>query len=110
MDLEVGDRVLFDGRGRDRARSAAPAVTEAVSIVAAHPAVRAELVGRQRAWVAANDGGVVEGRDIGSVVLPDADLKVFLTAEPAERAARRTAEQRLGEAGLAATAADDAAT
>ena len=64
-------------------------MTEAVSAVAAHPAVRAELVARQRAWVAAHGGGVVEGRDIGSVVLPDADLKIFLTADSAERAWRR---------------------
>ena len=77
-------------------------VTVAVSIVAAHPEVRAELVRRQRAWVAANGGGVVEGRDIGSVVLPEADVKIFLTADSAERASRRVAEE--GPAGPAALA------
>jgi CMP/dCMP kinase len=55
--------------------------------------VRAEMVARQRAWVAAHDGGVVEGRDIGTVVLPDADYKVYLTAQTTERAARRAAER-----------------
>ena len=88
MELRVGDRVDPRRRGcRPSIRQ--PAVTEAVSTVAAHPAVRAELVERQRAWVAAHGGGVVEGRDIGSVVLPDADLKIFLTADTAERARRR---------------------
>jgi cytidylate kinase len=64
-------------------------VTAAVSAVAAHPAVRAELVARQRAWVAERGGGVVEGRDIGSVVFPDAPVKVYLTASDDERARRR---------------------
>lgn len=68
------------------------AVTAAVSAVAALPAVRRHLVARQRDWVTAHDGGVVEGRDIGTVVLPDADLKVFVTASPRTRAARRVAE------------------
>jgi cytidylate kinase len=57
--------------------------------VSAHPEVRRELVGRQRAWVAAHGGGVVEGRDIGSVVLPDADLKIYLTASAEVRSRRR---------------------
>lgn len=71
-----------------------PAVTAAVSAVSAHPAVRTALLARQRAEVGAV-GGVVEGRDAGTVVVPDADLKVWLTATPAERAARRAAQ--LGE-------------
>jgi len=71
-----------------------PAVTAAVSAVSAHPAVRRTLVARQRAEVGAA-GGVVEGRDAGTVVVPDADLKVWLTASPEERAARRAAQ--LGE-------------
>lgn len=71
-----------------------PEVTNAVSAVSAVPVVRSFLVTRQRAYVEASDAGiVVEGRDIGSVVLPDATLKVFLTAEPSVRAARRAAEQ-----------------
>jgi len=63
-----------------------------VSQVAANPAVRAVLVERQRAWVAARRGGVVEGRDIGSVVFPSARLKLFVTASPRVRAERRVRE------------------
>ena len=98
VELSVGpgadggaDVVLVDGedatasiRGRD--------VTAAVSAVAANSAVRAELVDRQRAWAAEQGGGVVEGRDIGSVVFPDATLKLFITASPRVRAERRVAE------------------
>jgi cytidylate kinase len=69
-----------------------PEVTRAVSIVAANPEVRAELRDRQRDWVAERGGGVVEGRDIGTVVCPDADLKVFLTANAEVRADRRAGE------------------
>ena len=69
-----------------------PEVSRAVSIVAANPAVRAEMVRRQREWVAARDGGVLEGRDIGTVVFPDADLKVYLTADAEVRAQRRSKE------------------
>lgn len=67
-------------------------VSRTVSAVAANPAVRAEMVRRQREWVAERGGGVLEGRDIGTVVFPDADLKVYLTADPAERARRRAGE------------------
>jgi cytidylate kinase len=70
-----------------------PEVTAAVSIVAAHPDVRALLVGRQRAWVEQHGGGVVEGRDIGTVVFPDAPVKVFLVASDAARAARRQRDE-----------------
>jgi cytidylate kinase len=65
-------------------------VTRVVSIVSAIPGVRAEMVDRQRAWVAARGGGVIEGRDIGSVVFPDADAKVYLTASADVRARRRS--------------------
>src|SRR3546814_8396596 len=61
-----------------------PQVSRAVSIVAANPAVRAAMVRRQRAWVTTRGGGVLEGRDIGTVVFPDADLKVYLTARSEE--------------------------
>ncbi len=67
-------------------------VTSAVSVVAANSLVRAELVRRQREWVNAHGGGVVEGRDIGSVVFPDATLKLYVTASPRIRAERRVAE------------------
>jgi CMP/dCMP kinase len=66
-----------------------PLVTGAVSIVSAHPEVREILVARQRAWVARHGGGVVEGRDIGTVVFPDATVKAFLVASDDERARRR---------------------
>jgi CMP/dCMP kinase len=69
-----------------------PEVTSAVSIVAANPAVRAELRYRQREWGDKHGGGVIEGRDIGSVVFPDAELKVYLTAAPEVRAERRHRE------------------
>jgi cytidylate kinase len=88
VDLRVGARVLADGVDlTDTLRS--EAVNELVSVVASVPGVRRELVERQRAWVAEHGGGVVEGRDIGSVVFPDAAVKVFLTASDAERARRR---------------------
>ena len=68
-----------------------PEVTAAVSAVSAVPEVRARLLLEQRDII--GDGGiVVEGRDIGTVVAPDADVKVYLTADPAARATRRTAE------------------
>lgn len=67
-------------------------VTRAVSIVAANAEVRRELVARQRAWAERRGGGVIEGRDIGTVVFPDADLKVYLTARPEVRAGRRHKE------------------
>ena len=67
-------------------------VNSAVSLVAANPLVRQVLVSWQRSWVALRRGGVVEGRDIGTVVFPDATVKVFLTARSSERARRRPEE------------------
>jgi len=69
-----------------------PEVTRAVSSVAANPEVRAEMVRRQREWIASHGGGVVEGRDIGAVVWPEAQPKVYLTARLAVRADRRHKE------------------
>ena len=69
-----------------------PEVTRAVSIVAANADVRHELVRRQREWAHERNGGVIEGRDIGTVVFPDAALKVYLTASPETRADRRSKE------------------
>jgi cytidylate kinase len=80
--------VMLDGADVS-AEIRGPEVTAAVSTVSAHPEVRRELVARQRAWVEGHGGGVVEGRDIGTVVFPEAAVKVFLTASDAERAARR---------------------
>jgi CMP/dCMP kinase len=69
-----------------------PEVSRAVSVVAANAEVRREMVRRQREWATAHGGGVIEGRDIGSVVFPDAELKVYLTADPEVRAQRRAGE------------------
>ncbi|MBI2710202.1 MAG: (d)CMP kinase [Actinobacteria bacterium] len=92
VDVEVGrDEVMVDGVDAS-IEIRGPEVTRAVSIVAANPEVRTELVRRQREWVGARGGGVLEGRDIGTVVFPDADLKVYLTASPDVRAARRSQE------------------
>lgn len=68
-------------------------VNAAVSPVSAVPEVRARLLALQREVIAADGGIVVEGRDIGSVVVPDAPVKVYLSADPAARAERRTAEE-----------------
>jgi 3-phosphoshikimate 1-carboxyvinyltransferase len=95
--IEVGERVIIDGHDvTGLIRS--PDVGRAVSVVAANAEVRRHLVERQRAWVTAHGGGVVEGRDIGSVVFPDAELKVYLTASPEERARRRNDEAPEGVA------------
>jgi len=91
LTIEVGDRVVVDGTDITEAIRG-PEVSATVSAVAANPAVRTVMVERQRRWVATHGGGVVEGRDIGSVVLPDADLKLYLTASPEVRAARRSEE------------------
>lgn len=99
IDLRVEqDRVFVDGvdatveiRGRS--------VNRAVSLVAANPDVRSEMVARQREWVRRRGGGVLEGRDIGTVVFPDAAVKVYLTAAPAVRALRRARQDGLADAG-----------
>ena len=99
-DIEVAGRVLVDGEDATAAVRS-PEVDAAVSAVAANPEVRAELVARQRAWLAQRGRGVVEGRDIGTVVLPDADVKIYLTAATATRA-RRRARQRADGRSVAA--------
>jgi cytidylate kinase len=92
LTMEVGEHgVLVDGVDATTAIRT-PEVTAAVSAVAANSRVRAELVRRQRKWAVERDGGVLEGRDIGSVVFPDAELKLHLTASPRVRAERRGAE------------------
>ncbi len=70
-----------------------PEVTSAVSAVSAHRGVRAALVAHQRRWSQAHGRGVVEGRDIGSVVFPDARCKIYLDATPRERAERRRRDE-----------------
>lgn len=86
--IDVGPRVKVDGVDASREIRGLE-VTGVVSAVAANPDVRRELVQRQRDWVEAHGGGVIEGRDIATVVLPDADLKIYVTASEAERARRR---------------------
>jgi cytidylate kinase len=87
LHIEVGERVRVDGRDvTDQIRT--PEVTAQTSHVAADPAVREALVTKQQEIVADGDW-VAEGRDIGTVVAPDAAVKVFLTATPEERAKRR---------------------
>nr|QLK00459.1 (d)CMP kinase [Micromonospora carbonacea] len=107
VDLRIGTDpqgygVTADGVSVD-SEIRGPEVTGAVSAVAAVPSVRALLVARQRELIAKAGRIVVEGRDIGSVVAPDADLKVYLTASEAARAQRRSAEDATD---VAATAAD----
>ena len=91
VEIDVGDKVLVDGIDAT-IEIRGPEVTRAVSAVAANAEVRRELVMRQREWGDTHGGGVVEGRDIGSVVFPDAELKVYLTASDEERARRRAKE------------------
>src|SRR3954463_10750408 len=89
-DLEIrfdGDRVLLDGRDVSAAIRT-PEISQEASRRAADPTVRAALLDKQRALLAEGDW-VAEGRDIGTVVAPDAELKVWLTADEAERARRR---------------------
>lgn len=83
-------RLLLNGRDVSQAIRS-PAVSEAASRVAADPDVRRALIAKQRSLLA-NGDWVAEGRDMATVVAPDADLKVYLTAEPDERARRRAAE------------------
>ncbi|MEN9804698.1 MAG: cytidylate kinase [Actinomycetota bacterium] len=85
------DAVIIDGTDVTTAIRG-PEVTTAVSIVAAQSRVRAEMRRRQRAWGEQRGGGVIEGRDIGTVVFPDAVAKLFLTASPRIRAERRVKE------------------
>lgn len=90
--LSVDDEgVRVDGRDVT-AEIRGAAVTSMVSKVAANSGVRAEMRARQRAWAEQRGGGVIEGRDIGTVVFPDADLKLYLTASPRVRAERRVAQ------------------
>jgi cytidylate kinase len=88
--------VRLDGRDVSR-EIRGPAVSAGVSTVSAHPEVRKLLRSRQRAWAEERGGGVVEGRDIGTIVFADAPLKVFLTASDDERARRRLLDEHAAE-------------
>lgn len=105
---DVVDRIEIAGsaarlEGRDVSEEIrGTAVTESVSTVAANPAVRAVMVARQQAWAAARAGCVMEGRDITTVVLPEADVRVYLYADAAVRARRRSGESGASEAAVQA--------
>lgn len=102
--LEVGERVVIDGHDVSEAIRT-PEADRSAAAVARLPAVRAALVTRQRAM--GEGGGIVmEGRDIGTAVFPDADLKVYLDASPEERARRRASDARHtgGASGVAVVA------
>jgi CMP/dCMP kinase len=90
LEISLGERVIANGRDVTEAIRT-PAVSEAASKVATNQAVRAALVEKQRELLGSGDW-VAEGRDIGTVVAPEAAVKVFLVADPAERARRRAAE------------------
>jgi CMP/dCMP kinase len=90
LDIRLGDSVLVNGEDVTEAIRT-PEVSEAASKVATNPKVREALVKKQRELLA-NGDWVAEGRDIGTVVVPDAAVKVFLSASPEERARRRAAE------------------
>jgi len=90
LKIDLAERVKVDGRDVTEAIRT-PEAAEAASLIATHKEVRAALVEKQRALLAEGDW-VAEGRDIGTVVAPDAGLKIFLTASPEERAQRRAAQ------------------
>ncbi|HVX91653.1 MAG TPA: (d)CMP kinase [Xanthobacteraceae bacterium] len=84
--------LTLDPAGFDEIALKAPAVGEAASIVSAIPQVRAALLAFQREFAAAPPGAVLDGRDIGTVICPDADVKIYVTAAPEVRARRRALE------------------
>jgi CMP/dCMP kinase len=92
VQMEVGEGTITVDDVDATIEIRGPEVTRAVSLVAANPDVRTEMVRRQREWATERGGGVLEGRDIGTVVFPDAVLKVYLTARPEVRAERRSKE------------------
>ncbi|HXB54397.1 MAG TPA: (d)CMP kinase [Vicinamibacteria bacterium] len=97
IELAEGGKVLLDGK-EVTADIRAPEVSGAASRVSVHPSVRREMVARQRE-LGRDGGAVLDGRDIGTVVFPDAEVKFYLDADPALRARRRHAE--LARAGVA---------
>ena len=103
FDLDAG-RVVIDGVDVSSAIRT-PAIDKGAAAVARHPRVRRALVARQQAM--GRDGGVVmEGRDIGTVVFPNADLKIYLDASPEERARRRAGDPAHNTAGSSSALSD----
>ena len=84
----------LDSGNFDESALKAPAVSEAASLVSAIPQVREALLAFQRDFAAKQPGAVLDGRDIGTVICPDADVKIFVTAAPEVRANRRASEYR----------------
>lgn len=104
VDIAVdGDQVTVNGIDVST-EIRGSAVTGAVSAIAANPEVRTEMVALQRDWTHRRGGGVLEGRDIGTVVFPNADFKIFLVVDRAEGARRRAIQD-----GMSATAGSDTA-
>lgn len=81
-------------------------IASIVSVIAAHSPVRTAMRQQQQKWISVHGGGVVEGRDIGTVVFPEAEVKIFLTASPEERAERRVAQNGGDVASVAASIAE----
>ena len=100
----TGNRVLLDGRDAT-ARVREPDVTEAASRISIHPKVREWMVARQQE-MGASGGIVMEGRDIGTVVFPHADVKIFLDADPLVREQRRRQQERASGAATPVSAAE----
>jgi cytidylate kinase len=94
----------FDPATLDAPTLREPGLGEAASLVAKHAAVRTALLAYQRAFARAEQGAVLDGRDIGTVICPDAEVKLFVTATPEERARRRYLELR--QSGLAVSEAE----
>ena len=92
VSLDVGENGVLVGGLDATVEIRSSEINAAVSVVAANSEVRAEMRARQRRWAEQRGGGVIEGRDIGSVVFPEAILKLYLTASPRVRAERRVAE------------------
>lgn len=91
-EAAAASAVSFDDTTIDESRLRGREIGEAASVVAAIPAVRRALIDRQRRFAAAGSGAVLDGRDIGTVICPDATVKLFVTATPEVRAARRHKE------------------
>jgi cytidylate kinase len=94
IDLAIAAAKALDPSRFDEIALKHPAVGEAASIVSAIPEVRAALVAFQRDFATKPPGAVIDGRDIGTVICPDADVKIFVTATPEARARRRAAEYK----------------
>ena len=94
VEKAIDAAIALDPIQFDESALKAPAITEAASVVAAIPEVRQALMNYQRAFATKPPGAVLDGRDIGTVIAPGADVKIFVVATPEVRAARRTAEMR----------------